>query len=92
MDAFEHNRCACSSPTDWGSLMELSECGVMDYSEGDTMSENTITPFPGRWVKTFNETELERLAIMTVDGGLTDDEALTASGLWRKLSPPRSEL
>ena len=55
------------------------------------MSENAITPFPGRWIKNFNENELERLAIMTVDGGLTDDEALKASGLWRKLSPLRSE-
>jgi hypothetical protein len=56
------------------------------------MSENAITPFPGMWLKTFNETELERLAIMTVDGGLTDDEALNASGLCSKLSPLRSGL
>jgi hypothetical protein len=56
------------------------------------MSEKAITLFPGRWIKTFNETELERLAIMTVDGGLTDDAALKASELWIKLSPSRSEL
>jgi hypothetical protein len=43
------------------------------------MSE--ITPFPASWMKSFNEEELERLAIMTVDGGLTDDEALKASGM-----------
>ena len=37
-----------------------------------------VIPFPSNWLKSFNETQLERLAIMTVDGGLTDDEALRA--------------
>jgi hypothetical protein len=41
--------------------------------------------FPDSWMEAFNEVELERLAIMTVDGGLTDDEALMASGLFSKL-------
>ena len=38
----------------------------------------TVIPFPSDWLKSFNETQLERLAIMTMDGGLTDDEALRA--------------
>ncbi len=46
-------------------------------------------PFPRKWIETLDETELERLAIMTVDGGLTDAEALSESGLWDKL--PRSD-
>lgn len=37
-----------------------------------------VIPFPSNWLKSFNETQLERLAIMTMDGGLTDDEALRA--------------
>lgn len=37
-----------------------------------------VIPFPSNWLKSFNETQLERLAIMTVDGGLADDEALRA--------------
>ncbi len=35
-------------------------------------------PFPKDWFNRFNETELERLAIMTIDGGLSDEEALKA--------------
>lgn len=37
-----------------------------------------IKPFPVGWSKRYNETTLERLAIMTVDGGLTDQEAIEA--------------
>ena len=37
-----------------------------------------IKPFPEEWISRFDETTLERLAIMTVDGGLTDSEALEA--------------
>jgi hypothetical protein len=46
-----------------------------------------IIPFPSNWLKSFNETQLERLAIMTVDGGLTDDEALRAIRLCGTLLP-----
>jgi hypothetical protein len=46
-----------------------------------------IIPFPSRWFKSFNETQLERLAIMTVDGGLTDDEALKATKFCGRLLP-----
>ena len=42
-----------------------------------------VIPFPSNWLKSFNETQLERLAIMTVDEGLTDDEALRAIRLCR---------
>jgi hypothetical protein len=34
--------------------------------------------FPDDWIRHFDETILERLAIMTIDGGLTDDEAFKA--------------
>ena len=33
-------------------------------------------PFPREWLKRYTVEELERLAIMTVDGGMTDEEAL----------------
>ena len=46
-----------------------------------------IISFPSNWLKSFNETQLERLAIMTVDGGLTDDEALRAIRLCGTLLP-----
>ena len=34
-----------------------------------------IKPFPARWLKKYTNEQLERLAIMTVDGELTDEEA-----------------
>lgn len=36
-----------------------------------------VKPFPPDWLELFDVETLERLAIMTVDGGLTDSEALT---------------
>jgi len=42
---------------------------------------NCIEPFPAEWLKRFDETILERLAIMTVDGKLSDCEALNYLGL-----------
>ena len=36
-----------------------------------------VQPFPPDWLEIFDAETLERLAIMTVDGGLTDSEALT---------------
>jgi len=50
-----------------------------------------VVPFPSNWLKSFNETQLERLAIMTVDGGLTDDEALKATKLCVRLLPLREK-
>jgi hypothetical protein len=41
-----------------------------------TINNNEIKPFPADWYHRFTEEELERLAIMTVDGGMTDDEAV----------------
>lgn len=38
---------------------------------------SNIIPFPITWRQQLNETQLERLAIMTIDGGLTDSEAVT---------------
>ena len=36
-----------------------------------------VIPFPSEWLKLFDEGQLERLAIMTVDGGLSDKDALS---------------
>jgi hypothetical protein len=67
---------------------ETAENGV-EVIAGKTMGE--VIPFPSRWFKSFNETQLERLAIMTVDGGLTDDEALKATKLCGRLLPLREK-
>lgn len=44
-------------------------------------THDDIKPFPDDWIKRFNDEELERLAIMTVDGGLSDSDALIAMGI-----------
>lgn len=46
---------------------------------------STTRPFPPLWISTFTAEELERLAIRTVDGGLTDHEAVVAEGLTKRL-------
>ena len=33
-------------------------------------------PFPSEWSQQFSEQQLERLAIMTVDSGMSDEEAI----------------
>ena len=40
------------------------------------VTEGIIKPFPSEWLQRFDEAQLERLAIMTVDGRLSDQEAL----------------
>ena len=40
-----------------------------------------VKPFPKDWEERFTYETLERLAIMTVDGQLSDREALDALGL-----------
>ena len=44
-----------------------------------------MKPFPPSWIAAFTIEELERLAIRTVDGTMTDYEALKAEGLIRRL-------
>lgn len=39
-------------------------------------TETVIKPFPKEWLQRYDETQLERLAIMTVDGRLSDQEAM----------------
>lgn len=41
-----------------------------------TDEEAPVLPFPADWLERFDETTLERLAIITVDGGLSDEKAL----------------
>ena len=36
-----------------------------------------IKPFPKEWLQRFDESQLERLAIVTIDGQLPDQEAIT---------------
>ena len=45
----------------------------------------TTPPFPREWLDRLTPAELERLAIRTVDGGLSDADALVAEGLVRKV-------
>ena len=37
---------------------------------------NEIKPFPAEWLKLYSYEQLERLALMTVDGEMTDEEAM----------------
>jgi len=38
-------------------------------------TEAAIEPFPKEWLERYDDTQLERLAMMTMDGGLSDIEA-----------------
>ena len=70
------------------SVPETEEKHVEVISGQDAKETmGAVLPFPPLWLKSFNEEQLERLAIMTVDGGLTDDEALRATGLCGTLIP-----
>jgi len=47
-------------------------------SKGGTRDKGDVLDFPSEWLKRFDEKTLERLSIMTVDGGLSDEEAQMA--------------
>ena len=73
-----------TSPSEIYSTPETTEKVVEVIPIKDTRKTmGAVIPFPSNWLKSFSETQLERLAIMTVDGGLTDDEALRAIRLCR---------
>jgi hypothetical protein len=57
-------------------MVETPNCTMVQLLFADA-----IEPFPPGWLKRFDETMLERLAIMTVDGELSDTEALESLGL-----------
>jgi DNA primase len=42
----------------------------------DESKEQLVNSFPSGWLTRFSDEQLERLAIMTVDGGLSDQEAM----------------
>jgi hypothetical protein len=51
------------------------------FSESRKLHLNyDFKPFPSDWLNRFNEQELERLALMTIDGGLSDEDAIRALG------------
>lgn len=50
-----------------------------------------LAPFPAEWRRVFTPEELERLAVRTQDGEMSDQEALKAEGLTRKLWIARAE-
>jgi len=47
----------------------------------ESQQDSSIEAFPQQWLEIYDEATLERLAIMTVEGGLTDREALQEIGL-----------
>jgi len=49
-------------------------------SAGLNIQDPVFRPFPEEWKMNFDYDQLERLAIMTVDGGLTDSEAIQKLG------------
>jgi DNA primase len=44
--------------------------------QNEKLTEAVVKPFPKEWLDRFDEMQLERLAIMTIDGRLTDNEAM----------------
>lgn len=53
---------------------------IIPIEKSQQFGNGDVIPFPPEWLKRFNEGQLERLAIMTVDGGLSDEEAIKAMG------------
>ena len=45
------------------------------YKDKGSARRTVFEPFPAEWKTQFDEMKLERLAIMTVDGGLSDEAA-----------------
>jgi len=65
------------------SIRAWIEAGLTVQSSSFKDEENTradVKPFPKQWLSRFDEEQLERLAIMTVDGRLTDREAFRRTG------------
>lgn len=55
---------------------------IIDKAKAARKNEpEEMKPFPKDWERRFNYETLERLAIMTVDGQVSDTEALQALGL-----------
>ena len=44
-------------------------------AKGGSIDKGVVELFPSEWLKRFDETTLERLAIMTSDGRMSDEEA-----------------
>ena len=61
-----------------GNVRAWIEAGLSSEkpSEGKGTDQEAVKPFPKEWLQKYDETILERLAIMTIDGGLSDSEAL----------------
>lgn len=62
------------------TLENIPASGSIGANREPKKSADLGKPFPADWLSRFDETTLERLAIMTVDGELADDEALEAIG------------
>ena len=55
---------------------------VIDKAKAARKNEpEEVKPFPPEWERRFDYETLERLAIRTVDAGMSDSEALRAEGL-----------
>jgi hypothetical protein len=58
------------------SILKMSNTPI---EKSQQFSGGEVIPFPPDWLKRFDEEQLERMAIMTVDGGLSDAEAIEAT-------------
>jgi len=58
------------------NILTWIEAGLLgqSHSERKETDQGTVKPFPREWLEKYDETILERLAIMTVDGRLSDSE------------------
>lgn len=60
---------------------KLGLLGKLGTPEAQNVFGTAPEPFPADWLERFDEEQLGRLAIRTVDGGLSDADALAAEGL-----------
>lgn len=60
-----------------GNVRVWVEAGMLNEKPGK-QNDEAVKPFPKEWLERYNDEQLERLAIMTVCGRLSDQEALRA--------------
>jgi DNA primase len=58
-----------------GNIRAWIEAGFSN-EKPQNQNDEAVSPFPLQWLQKYDDERLERLAIMTVDGWLSDQEAM----------------
>ena len=80
-DTYGAERCPPIGAKDPTEMHQAGKHSIREWIQAALDYFGRVVPFPEDWLNRFNEEQLERLAIMTIDGGLTDEQALEALGL-----------